>query len=184
MNLTSEHKKELTQALLLLGIDERIIRELFASFRFPMIDEEVKITIANLKTDLPIRIGLTFYKPQGAQRYTLPEYTGTLVLQPEIEHLDINDVNTLRLEQLMSSLDWNYNYLLTYYGGKQTLAPLIVSLIPDFIIYGEPLTGGAAVLLQKPPSKSEVLDLTPEAVISLKILCPNRMFIPQNLLQT
>jgi len=49
---------------------------------------------------------------------------------------------------------------LTYYGGKQTLAPLIVSLIPEHILYGEPFTGGGAVFFHKSPSKSEVLNDT------------------------
>lgn len=49
---------------------------------------------------------------------------------------------------------------LTYYGGKQTLAPLIISLIPEHILYGEPFTGGAAVFFHKPPSKCEVLNDT------------------------
>lgn len=49
---------------------------------------------------------------------------------------------------------------LTYYGGKQTLAPLIISLIPEHILYGEPFTGGGAVFFHKPPSKSEVLNDT------------------------
>lgn len=49
---------------------------------------------------------------------------------------------------------------LTYYGGKQTLAPLIISLIPEHILYGEPFTGGGAVFFHKPPSKVEVLNDT------------------------
>ncbi|MEE1946392.1 DNA adenine methylase [Pedobacter sp. KR3-3] len=50
---------------------------------------------------------------------------------------------------------------LTYYGGKQTLAPLIISLIPeDHILYGEPFTGGGAVFFHKMPSRSEVINDT------------------------
>lgn len=49
---------------------------------------------------------------------------------------------------------------LTYYGGKQTLAPLIVSMIPQHILYGEPFTGGGAVFFNKPASKVEVLNDT------------------------
>lgn len=49
---------------------------------------------------------------------------------------------------------------LTYYGGKQTLAPLIISLIPEHILYGEPFFGGGAVFFNKQPSKSEVINDT------------------------
>lgn len=49
---------------------------------------------------------------------------------------------------------------LTYYGGKQTLAPFIISLIPEHTLYAEPFTGGGAVFFQKPPSKCEVLNDT------------------------
>jgi len=49
---------------------------------------------------------------------------------------------------------------LTYYGGKQKLAPLIVSLIPDHILYAEPFTGGGAVFFHKEPSQVEVLNDT------------------------
>ncbi len=49
---------------------------------------------------------------------------------------------------------------LTYYGGKQTLAPLIISLIPEHTLYGEPFTGGGAVFFNKEPSRSEVINDT------------------------
>lgn len=49
---------------------------------------------------------------------------------------------------------------ISYYGGKQTLAPLIISLIPEHVLYAEPFTGGGAVFFQKPPSKVEVLNDT------------------------
>lgn len=49
---------------------------------------------------------------------------------------------------------------LTYYGGKQTLAPLIISLIPPHVLYAEPFTGGGAVFFRKPASTVEVLNDT------------------------
>ncbi|QJB34924.1 DNA adenine methylase [Chitinophaga oryzae] len=49
---------------------------------------------------------------------------------------------------------------LTYYGGKQTLAPWIISMIPEHVLYGEPFCGGAAVLFHKEPSRSEVINDT------------------------
>lgn len=49
---------------------------------------------------------------------------------------------------------------LTYYGGKQTLAPIIVEMIPEHILYGEPFFGGGAVFFLKKPSKIEVINDT------------------------
>lgn len=49
---------------------------------------------------------------------------------------------------------------LTYYGGKQTLAPLIISLIPEHTLYGEPFTGGGAVFFNKQASQCEVINDT------------------------
>ena len=49
---------------------------------------------------------------------------------------------------------------LTYYGGKQTLAPWIISLIPEHILYCEPFFGGGAVYFMKPPSEVEVINDT------------------------
>lgn len=49
---------------------------------------------------------------------------------------------------------------LTYYGGKQMLSKLIVSLIPPHKIYCEPFFGGGAVFFAKPASKLEVINDT------------------------
>jgi DNA adenine methylase len=49
---------------------------------------------------------------------------------------------------------------LSYYGGKQTLAPIILGLIPEHRIYCEPFLGGAAVFFAKEPSKVEVINDT------------------------
>ena len=54
---------------------------------------------------------------------------------------------------------------ITYYGGKQNMSKLIISLIPDHNLYCEPFVGGAAVFFAKPPSPVEVLnDLNGEVV--------------------
>ena len=45
-----------------------------------------------------------------------------------------------------------------YFGGKQTIAPWIVSLLPDHDHYVEPYCGGLSVLLAKPTSKIETVN--------------------------
>ncbi|WP_300601912.1 DNA adenine methylase [Niabella sp.] len=49
---------------------------------------------------------------------------------------------------------------ITYYGGKQKLAPIILELIPPHILYAEAFAGGAAIFFAKPPSAVEVLNDT------------------------
>ena len=54
---------------------------------------------------------------------------------------------------------------ITYYGGKQRLVTLILSLIPEHKLYCEPFVGGAAVFFAKEPSEMEVInDLNGEVV--------------------
>lgn len=55
---------------------------------------------------------------------------------------------------------------LTYYGGKQKLAPVIIPLIPEHLLYNEPFAGGAAILFAKPPSEMEVLNDTNKELIN------------------
>ncbi|OMP80164.1 DNA adenine methylase [[Flexibacter] sp. ATCC 35208] len=50
--------------------------------------------------------------------------------------------------------------MITYYGGKQRLTPIIILLIPEHILYAEPFVGGAAVFFAKAPSNAEVLNDT------------------------
>jgi DNA adenine methylase len=47
---------------------------------------------------------------------------------------------------------------LSYYGGKQQLAPTILGLIPPHRLYCEPFLGGAAVFFAKGPSKVEIIN--------------------------
>jgi DNA adenine methylase len=54
---------------------------------------------------------------------------------------------------------------ISYYGGKQTMAKLIVSLIPKHRLYCEPFAGGLAVFWSKPKSEMEVINDTNGAVI-------------------
>lgn len=55
---------------------------------------------------------------------------------------------------------------LTYYGGKQKLAPTIIPLIPEHVLYNEPFAGGAAILFAKEPSEIEVLNDTNKELIN------------------
>ena len=57
---------------------------------------------------------------------------------------------------------------ITYYGGKQTLAPAIIKLMPAHNLYCEPFCGGAAVffLKEKTLSAVEVLNDTNQELIN------------------
>ena len=47
---------------------------------------------------------------------------------------------------------------ISYYGGKQTLASVILKAIPEHRLYCEPFLGGAAVFFAKPLSKLEIIN--------------------------
>jgi DNA adenine methylase len=49
---------------------------------------------------------------------------------------------------------------LSYYGGKQTLAKIILGLIPDHRLYCGPFIGGAAIFFAKEPSPVEIINDT------------------------
>lgn len=55
---------------------------------------------------------------------------------------------------------------ITYYGGKQKLAKLIVSNIPVHTLYAEPFVGGAAVFFEKQASPVEVINDTNAEMIN------------------
>lgn len=55
---------------------------------------------------------------------------------------------------------------LTYYGGKQKLASVILPLIPEHTLYNEPFAGGAAILFAKEPSVIEVLNDTNKELVN------------------
>jgi DNA adenine methylase len=60
---------------------------------------------------------------------------------------------------------------LPYYGGKQTIAPAVVDLMPEHAIYVEPYAGSLAVLLAKHPVKREIVnDLDGELVTFWRVL--------------
>jgi DNA adenine methylase len=55
---------------------------------------------------------------------------------------------------------------LSYYGGKQQLAKLILGLIPEHRVYCEPFLGGAAIFFAKEPSKVEIINDTNGEIIN------------------
>jgi len=60
---------------------------------------------------------------------------------------------------------------ITYYGGKQQLAPLILGLIPQHEVYNEPFFGGGAIFFAKRPSKREFInDISAAMVNFYKVL--------------
>lgn len=58
-----------------------------------------------------------------------------------------------------------------YYGGKATLAPWIVSLLPKHRVYVEPFAGSLAVLFAKVPALHEVInDIDSDIVTFFRVL--------------
>jgi DNA adenine methylase len=55
---------------------------------------------------------------------------------------------------------------ITYYGGKQKLASIIVGLIPTHKLYCEPFLGGGAIFFSKPQSAVEVINDTNKELIN------------------
>jgi DNA adenine methylase len=55
---------------------------------------------------------------------------------------------------------------LSYYGGKQQLATLILGLIPEHQVYCEPFLRGAAIFFAKKPSKVEIINDTNGEIIN------------------
>jgi DNA adenine methylase len=55
---------------------------------------------------------------------------------------------------------------ISYYGGKQQLANIIVGLIPPHRLYCEPFLGGGAIFFAKEPSKVEIINDTNGEIIN------------------
>lgn len=55
---------------------------------------------------------------------------------------------------------------ISYYGGKQNLASIILKLIPQHEMYCEPFIGGAAIFFAKPKSKIEIINDTNKEMIN------------------
>lgn len=60
---------------------------------------------------------------------------------------------------------------LAYLGGKNRIAPKIISLIPEHTCYIEPFCGGAQVFFHKEPSQVEVLNDLDEEIFNFLRVC-------------
>lgn len=56
--------------------------------------------------------------------------------------------------------------LLSYHGGKQTIARHIVNLMPPHELYVEPFFGGGAVMFAKVPSRREIINDTYKPLVT------------------
>ena len=65
---------------------------------------------------------------------------------------------------------------ITYYGGKQNLSELIVSMMPRHKIYCEPFFGGGAVFFAKPKAGIEVINDKNDLLINFFKLCQSSKF--------
>jgi DNA adenine methylase len=74
---------------------------------------------------------------------------------------------------------------LPYYGGKQTLAKVILRLMPEHRLYCEPFLGGAAIFFAKEPAKVEIInDTNGELINFYKVLKINFAALEQEISQT
>lgn len=64
---------------------------------------------------------------------------------------------------------------ITYYGGKQRLAKIILEMIPPHKIYVEPFFGGGAVFFAKEPSYLEVINDINDNIVTFYRVCQNEM---------
>jgi DNA adenine methylase len=83
----------------------------------------------------------------------MPEITLTGFDETEIDNI-IKSIATLPLEEV--PLEHPQLILLPYMGGKQRMVTRLIPLIPRHTSYVEVFGGGAALLLNKPPSQLEV----------------------------
>ena len=73
---------------------------------------------------------------------------------------------------------------LSYYGGKQRLAAVILKFIPEHVLYCEPFLGGAAIFFAKEQSQVEVINDTNAEVINFYKVCKNNFHQLSSLVRT
>ncbi|MBP2831282.1 DNA (cytosine-5-)-methyltransferase [Aquimarina sp. U1-2] len=110
-----------------------------------------------------------------SQRYKL---LGNAVSVPVVKRVGERISKSLKLlkkepeESPLEGLDF-VKTPITYYGGKQRLVNLILSLIPKHKLYCEPFLGGAAVFFAKEPSEMEVINDLNGEVVNFYRVCHN-----------
>lgn len=73
---------------------------------------------------------------------------------------------------------------ITYWGGKQQLAALIIKNIPEHTTYCEPFLGGGAVFWQKEPSKVEIINDLNRQVVNFYLQARNNFPALQERIQS
>ena len=75
---------------------------------------------------------------------------------------------------------------ITYYGGKQLLAPVILGMVPSHRVYVEPYFGGGAVFFAKGPSYLEAINDKNETLMTFYSVCQDKTLFAslQMLVQT
>jgi DNA adenine methylase len=74
---------------------------------------------------------------------------------------------------------------LSYYGGKQRLAKIILGLTPSHRVYCEPFLGGGAVFFAKEPSKVEIINDTNGLLVNFyQVLKTNFKALEREIAQT
>ena len=88
------------------------------------------------------------------------------------------------LEPPLEGLDYiNVKTPITYYGGKQRMVGLILSLIPEHKLYCEPFVGGAAVFFAKEKSEMEVINDLNGEVVNFYQVCKTNFSKLEKLIQ-
>ncbi|MDO9634245.1 MAG: DNA adenine methylase [Paludibacter sp.] len=72
---------------------------------------------------------------------------------------------------------------ITYYGGKQRIAPEIISMMPPHRVYGEPFFGGGAVFFLRPKSEVEVINDHDYSLINFYLCVQNNFDELQDLVK-
>ena len=122
-----------------------------------------------------------------SRRYHL---LGNAVSVPVVREVGKNIIGDTKYEVgflnglLESPLEGINKTPISYYGGKQTMAGLILSLIPNHKLYCEPFVGGGAVFFAKEKSRKEVINDLKEDVANFYRVCKTDFNLLNRLIQS